>query len=1035
MRSNLVILLFLVASVIAADEDLSFTYNGFRSQNLSLDGIHTNSEQPWDGFCDCFNEKATRARPSQFLGLFNESNSENPSNNHVVAVEFDTVLNDEFSDINDNHVGIDINSLKSVNSSIAGYYADNNGEFKHLTLASGRPMQVWVEYDGQKKQMNVSLAPMDVGKPFTPLLSLTRDLSPLLTAPCMLASPPPLAHFDNWVAINFGKYNRHSNCGYSVLDEEKEFAELVEEWEVDYGPQRYKYKDLYIATKGFRHQELLGNGGFGSVYRGYEEASSPEFGSTLGLLSAQGNASLVYDYMPNGSLEKYLYDQPKTTLNWNQRFVVIKGVASALFYLHEGWEQVVIHRDVKASNVLLDSEFNARLGDFGLARLYDHGTDPQTTHVVGTLGRPVEARRSSTMEDKILVDQVYSCWKEGDILAAKDPNFGTNFVAEEVELVMKLGLICSHSEPSARPSMRQVVQYLEGNIPLPDLALLRLSSSGLTFPSPERFVDVAMSYPSTMDNAFSYFFFCRRVGASLRLLVTLSFFLVEVIAAHEDLSFTYNGFSSANLSLDGVAEFTPNGLLRLTDIDTQRKGHAFYSNPVAFKNSMNTAAAIFSFSTTFVFAIRSEYPTLSGHGIAFVISPTRGLPGASPNHYLGLFNENNNGNENNHVVAVELDTIKSIDQFDDINNNHVGIDINGLKSEKVYTAGYHNDKNGEFKNLTLVSGKSMKVWVEYDGKKKQMNVTLAPSNIVNNTMYVGFSASTGSVPTSHYILGWSFKINGQAQELVLSQLPKLPRMGDKKDRSLILTVGLTLISVIIISLAISGIIYLIKRKRKFEELVEDWEVDYGPQRYKYKDLYIATKGFRDQQLFGCWGFGRVYKGILPTSNIEIAVKRVSQESEQGMREFVSEIVCMRRLRHRNLVPLLGYCRRKGELILVYDYMSNGSLDKAYKNRKGDSQNRRVCFRCILLEVACGRRPTEIGRPSMEDMILVDHVYSCWKEGAILAASDPNLGSDFVAEEVELVMKLGLMCSQSEPSARPSMRQVVRYLEGIFLCQI
>ncbi|KAF3447746.1 hypothetical protein FNV43_RR08449 [Rhamnella rubrinervis] len=511
-----------------------------------------------------------------------------------------------------------------------------------------------------------------------------------------------------------------------------------------------------------------------------------------------------------------------------------------------------------------------------------------------------------------------------------------------------------------------------------------------------------------------------------RLLVTLSFFLVEVIAAHEDLSFTYNGFSSANLSLDGVAEFTPNGLLRLTDIDTQRKGHAFYSNPIRISHSERSWNCLRDFS--------DERTTRS-----------------SPNHYLGLFNENNNGNENNHVVAVELDTIKSIDQFDDINNNHVGIDINGLKSEKVYTAGYHNDKNGEFKNLTLVSGKSMKVWVEYDGKKKQMNVTLAPSNIgkprtpllsltrdlssvVNNTMYVGFSASTGSVPTSHYILGWSFKINGQAQELVLSQLPKLPRMGDKKDRSLILTVGLTLISVIIISLAISG--------------------------------------------------------ILPTSNIEIAVKRVSQESEQGMREFVSEIVCMRRLRHRNLVPLLGYCRRKGELILVYDYMSNGSLDKYLFDQPKTTLNwsqrlriikgvasgllylheeweqvvihRDVKASNVLLDsefngrlgdfglsrlydhgrdpktthvVGTLGRPTEIGRPSMEDMILVDHVYSCWKEGAILAASDPNLGSDFVAEEVELVMKLGLMCSQSEPSARPSMRQVVRYLEGIFLCQI
>ena len=90
--------------------------------------------------------------------------------------------------------------------------------------------------------------------------------------------------------------------------------------------------------------------------------------------------------MPNGSLDKYLYDQPEVSLNWSQRFVVLKGVASGLSYLHAEWEQIVIHRDVKASNVLLDGELNGRLGDFGLARLYDHGTDPQTTHVVGTLG-------------------------------------------------------------------------------------------------------------------------------------------------------------------------------------------------------------------------------------------------------------------------------------------------------------------------------------------------------------------------------------------------------------------------------------------------------------------------------------------------------------------------------------------------------------------------------------------------------------------------------------------------------------------------
>jgi serine/threonine protein kinase len=129
-------------------------------------------------------------------------------------------------------------------------------------------------------------------------------------------------------------------------------------------------------------------------------------------------------------------------------------------------------------------------------------------------------------------------------------------------------------------------------------------------------------------------------------------------------------------------------------------------------------------------------------------------------------------------------------------------------------------------------------------------------------------------------------------------------------------------------------------------VLEDWELDYGPHRFKFKDLYIATKGFKDKELLGSGGFGRVYRGVLSTSKLEIAVKRVSHESRQGMREFIAEIVSIGRLRHRNLVQLLGYCRRKGELLLVYDYMPNGSLDKYLYDQPKVTLNWSQRFRVI-----------------------------------------------------------------------------------------
>jgi hypothetical protein len=299
--------------------------------------------------------------------------------------------------------------------------------------------------------------------------------------------------------------------------------------------------------------------------------------------------------------------------------------------------------------------------------------------------------------------------------------------------------------------------------------------------------------------------------------------MIKVAASIEN-GFVFNG----NFDLRGVAELSQKGLFRLTNSSTFGIGRAFFSQPLSFKNSSNGTSV--SFSTTFVFAFVVDQGRLPGHGMAFMIAPSKNLTGSSSAQHLGLFNLTNNGDPSNHVVAIEIDTFQN-QEFNDINGNHVGIDVNSLESVKSAPAGYFDNENREFKNLVLSSGEPMQAWVEYDAPETQLNVTLAPihtgkpdlpllslnmdiSPIILEQMYVGFSSSTGQLVQSHYVLGWSFRLDGKAPDLDLSQLPSFSgkEQPQRKERELV--VGLSATGVVLLIIVTISISIILWRRKK-----------------------------------------------------------------------------------------------------------------------------------------------------------------------------------------------------------------------------
>ncbi|KAK7333064.1 hypothetical protein VNO80_29824 [Phaseolus coccineus] len=306
------------------------------------------------------------------------------------------------------------------------------------------------------------------------------------------------------------------------------------------GPVSFRYKDLKVATKDFSEENKLGQGGFGDVYKGtlkngkivavkklslgHSGKIDEQFESEVKLISNVHHKNLVrllgccskgqerilvYEYMANSSLDRFLFGEGKDSLSWKQRYDIILGTAKGLAYLHEDFHVCIIHRDIKTSNILLDDEMQPRIADFGLARLLPDDQSHLSTRFAGTLGYTapeyaihgqlsekadaysfgvvvleiISGQKNSGLRadsnGEFLLQRAWKLYEEDMHLGLVDKTLDPEeYEVEEVKKVIEIALLCIQASAAARPTMSEVVASLKSK-----------NSMGQTRPSMPVFVE------------------------------------------------------------------------------------------------------------------------------------------------------------------------------------------------------------------------------------------------------------------------------------------------------------------------------------------------------------------------------------------------------------------------------------------------------------------------------------------------------------------------------------------------------------------
>ncbi|RZC86567.1 hypothetical protein C5167_029918 [Papaver somniferum] len=760
---------------------------------------------------------------------------------------------------------------------------------------------------------------------------------------------------------------------------------------------QFNFGTVKVATDNFSKVNKLGKGGFGSVYKGtlpdrqeiavkrLSKNSSgqgeQEFKNEVTLLAklqhkyllklvgfslAGAEKLLIYEFMPNTSLDRFLFDPIKCIqLDWERRSKIIVGVARGLVYHHEESRLKIIHRDLKASNILLDMDMNPKIADFGMARLFVlDQTQGNTKRIVGTHGymapEYIFQGKFSVKSDvfsfgvlvlEILCGQRSSCfqksdfawnlqsyvwrhWNNGSAVEILDPTLKATYSKSEVVRCVHIALLCVQENAEDRPSMPTVVQMLNSHsginldLPLPPA----LFAGSTTHMYPNSTLSYSEDQGSSKDESISLAATCSMKEASpledwlgiIRKNKLLEFMIIK--------SKNMGSFNSVLIFF--IYLFILSKVSITIQYTTAQPDYVYhfclgenYTTNSRFQTNLNLLLPSLSLAETSIIN-NAYYNNTVGESADTIYESLQRRPDVTfgdCQSCVEMANQEIKGrcpNSKQAIIWYEVCMLRYSNQY------YFNI---MQESPAVYLFNTNNVSNPDKFNPILDD--LMNDLVKEATSSSSTNFATLGKHFDDFGKVYGLVQCTADMPSN------------TCNRCLLGAISEIPNCCDGKRGGRVIRPSCNFRYEVYPfmghintpsppfiafpaplqpppSLGSPPLTTNTTSPKYFNNEIRSTE----SLQFNFGTVGAATNNFSEANKLGQGGFGSVYKGILSDSQ-EIAVKRLSKNSGQGEQEFKNEVTLVAKLQHRNLVKLVGFSLSGEEKLLIYEFMQNASLDQ------------------------------------------------------------------------------------------------------------